>query len=84
MGENFHRKFLRKSFRKFFRRLGSGENLLAPAPKEGLAGLKTMQNERFGPGPKGARKGVQNGAKNGAKMEPKRAPKVSLFGAPKQ
>ena len=67
-----------------FSQLLTGENFLTSPLGAGLAGLKTMQNESFGPGPKGARKGVQNGAKNGAKMEPKRAPKVSLFGAPKQ
>ena len=70
--------------RKSFSQLATGESFLTPAPSVGLAGLKTMPNGRFGPGPKGVPKGVQNGAKNGVKMEPGMEPKLSLFGAPKQ
>ena len=69
-----------KSSMKLFSQLATGENLLTPTLGAGLAGLKTMQNGRFGPSPKGVPKGVQNGAKNGAKLEPK----LSLSGAPKQ
>ena len=80
--EFLRRKFppviLQKIPSEIFSKLRSGENLLASAPREGLAGLKTMPNGRFGPGPKGARKGdpklsqkrSQNGVQNGAKIEP--------------
>ena len=69
---------------KLFSKLATGENFLTPTLGAGLAGLKTMPNERFGPGPKGARKGLQNGAKMEPELSPKGAPKVSLFGDPKQ
>ena len=72
------------SFEKIFSQLAPGEDFLTPAPRVGLAGLKTRPNGRFGPGPKGVPKGVQNGAKNGAKMESEKEQKLGLFGAPKQ
>ena len=63
-----------KFIRKFFSKLGAGENFLTPGPGPGF---KTRKNRDFGRlaspktgGPKRELNGVQNGPKSVPKMEP--------------